>query len=98
MSAQTAAIALPVHLKSPSSTLSKFTTTPNMSSNRQFGTIKWYNDEQGFGFITSDFGGELMVRSQTVIPVGTLKEGTKVSYEAVQGPILLMADQVQPEE
>ena len=68
-----------------------------MSSNRQFGTIKWYNDEQGFGFITSDFGGELMVRSQTVIPIGTLKEGMKVSYEAVQGPILLMADQVLPE-
>ncbi|KAL4797135.1 hypothetical protein BDV19DRAFT_359764 [Aspergillus venezuelensis] len=97
MSAPAVAIALPTHLKSPSSPiLSK--PSPAMSSNRQFGTIKWYNDEQGFGFITSDFGGELMVRSQTVIPVGTLKEGMKVSYEAVQGPILLMADQVQPEE
>ncbi|KAL2810934.1 hypothetical protein BJX63DRAFT_400470 [Aspergillus granulosus] len=65
---------------------------------RQFGTIKWYNDAQGFGFITSEFGGELIIRSQATIPVGTLREGMRVSYEAVQGPVLLMADQVQPAE
>lgn len=67
-------------------------------SNRQYGTVKWYNDEQGFGFITSDFGGELILRHQSIASASSLKEGMKVSYEAIQGPILLMADQVQLEE
>jgi CspA family cold shock protein len=69
------------------------------SSNRQFGTVKWYNDAQGFGFITSDFGGELILRRQSITEhTQRLKEGMKVSYQAVHLPMLLMAEQVQPEE
>ncbi|KAL4981713.1 hypothetical protein BDW68DRAFT_171985 [Aspergillus falconensis] len=69
------------------------------SPNRQFGTVKWYNDAQGFGFITSDFGGELILRRQSITEqTRRLKEGMKVSYEAVHLPMLLMAEQVQPEE
>ncbi|OJJ01180.1 hypothetical protein ASPVEDRAFT_82717 [Aspergillus versicolor CBS 583.65] len=83
-------------------TLPVLTKTPfsqsHTMSNRQYGTVKWYNDEQGFGFITSDFGGELILRHQSIADASSLKEGMKVSYEAIQGPILLMADQVQLEE
>ncbi|KAL4887644.1 hypothetical protein BJY04DRAFT_212672 [Aspergillus karnatakaensis] len=95
-------ITLPLLLKTPSAPSSPVESpqTPMSPStaNRQFGTIKCYNEAQGFGFITSEFGGELILRSQAVVPVGTLREGMRVSYEAVQGPVLLMADQVIPEE
>ncbi|KAL4783397.1 hypothetical protein BJX76DRAFT_330042 [Aspergillus varians] len=68
-------------------------------SNRQFGTVKSYNGEQGFGLIVSDFGGELILRQQSLANGDiSLKEGMKVSYEPVHGPILLMADKVQAEE
>ncbi|KAL4911803.1 hypothetical protein BDW62DRAFT_196199 [Aspergillus aurantiobrunneus] len=70
---------------------------PSTMSNRQFGTIKWFNGQ--FGFITSDFGGELIVRRQSIADAEcALREGMKVSYEAIMGPRLLVADQVQPEE
>jgi CspA family cold shock protein len=68
--------------------------------NRQTGTVKWYNDEKGFGFITSDFGGEIVVRRQSLRTQrsNSLKEGQKVSYEVLHEHRILMADQVQPEE
>ncbi|KAL4749743.1 hypothetical protein BDW72DRAFT_177522 [Aspergillus terricola var. indicus] len=79
--------------------LPKMPAAVTASPNRQFGTIKWYNDAQGFGFITSDFGGELILRRQSITEhTQRLKEGMKVSYEAVHLPMLLMAEQVQPEE
>ncbi|KAL4871877.1 hypothetical protein BDV12DRAFT_194022 [Aspergillus spectabilis] len=51
--------------------------------NRQTGTVKWYNDEKGFGFITSDFGGEIVVRRQSLRTQrsNSLKEGQKVQPE-----------------
>ncbi|KAL2846632.1 hypothetical protein BJY01DRAFT_213252 [Aspergillus pseudoustus] len=92
-------VTLPLLLRTPSAPSSPVESlTDDTMSIRQFGTIKWYNDAQGFGFITSEFGGELIIRSQALIPAGTLREGMRVSYEAVQGPVLLMADQVQPAE
>ncbi|KIA75894.1 hypothetical protein HK57_00299 [Aspergillus ustus] len=93
-------ITLPLLLRTPSAPSSPVESklTDDTMTIRQFGTIKWYNDAQGFGFITSEFGGELIIRSQALIPAGTLREGMRVSYEAVQGPVLLMADQVQPAE
>lgn len=102
-------LSLPLHTKStPSSILSAqcaiLTCVANMPAmhlpeNRQFGTIKYYDDEKGFGLITSDFGGELIVRRKSVTEgEEALKEGMKVSYEAVAGPRLLMAEEVQPEE
>ncbi|KAL4807124.1 hypothetical protein BDV18DRAFT_136940 [Aspergillus unguis] len=85
-------ISLPLH--------TKLDTMPamHMPVNRQYGIIKSYNVEKGFGFITSDFGGELIVRRKSITgePL-SLKEGMKVSYEAVAGPRLLMAEEVQPE-
>ncbi|KAL4818888.1 hypothetical protein BDW67DRAFT_182457 [Aspergillus spinulosporus] len=107
MSNTSASVSFPLHPKSSpsSSTPAQAKEQPRMpaaataSPNRQFGTVKWYNDAQGFGFITSDFGGELILRRQSITEqTQRLKEGMKVSYEAVHLPMLLMAEQVQPEE
>ena len=52
------------------------------------GTVKWFNDSKGFGFITSDGGGEdLFAHFSEINMQGfkTLKEGQKVSFEIVDG-------------
>ncbi|KAL3474858.1 hypothetical protein BJX99DRAFT_230812 [Aspergillus californicus] len=67
------------------------------TANRQMGTVKSFDDATGFGFITNEFGGDLMVRRSS-LPTDTLlalKEGMKVSYEPVgHGPFSLVADQI----
>ena len=53
------------------------------------GTVKWFNDAKGFGFITPDEGGEdLFAHFSSVQANGfkSLKEGQKVSFDVVQGP------------
>ena len=52
------------------------------------GTVKWFNDSKGFGFITPDGGGEdLFAHFSEINMQGfkTLKEGQKVSFESVDG-------------
>ena len=52
------------------------------------GTVKWFNDAKGFGFITPDGGGEdLFAHFSEINMQGfkTLKEGQKVSFEIVDG-------------
>jgi CspA family cold shock protein len=52
------------------------------------GTVKWFNDSKGFGFITPDGGGEdLFAQFSEINMQGfkTLKEGQKVSFEIVDG-------------
>ncbi len=53
------------------------------------GTVKWFNDAKGFGFITPDAGGDDLFAHFSAINAGgfkSLKEGQKVSFEVAQGP------------
>ncbi|MCE2945028.1 MAG: cold-shock protein [Lysobacteraceae bacterium] len=66
-------------------------------SDRQFGTVKWFNDAKGYGFITPESGQDLFVHFRSIMGNGfrTLKEGQKVSFKVVQGQKGPQADEVQ---
>lgn len=53
------------------------------------GTVKWFNDDKGFGFITPDEGGDDLFAHHSAINMQgfkTLKDGQKVTFEVTQGP------------
>lgn len=55
---------------------------------RETGTVKWFNDEKGYGFITPDKGGkDLFVHHSEINSDGfrTLNEGDRVEYSVGQG-------------
>jgi CspA family cold shock protein len=63
------------------------------------GTVKWFNDSKGFGFITPDKGGDdLFAHFSEISGDGfkTLAENQKVSFETKQGPKGLQAANIKP--
>jgi cold shock protein len=63
------------------------------------GTVKWFNNTKGFGFITQDGAGEdVFVHHSSVNVSGykTLEEGQKVSFKITQGKKGLQAEEVTP--
>jgi CspA family cold shock protein len=56
-------------------------------SNMAEGTVKWFNDSKGFGFITQDEGGDLFVHHSAIQGEGfkSLSEGQRVEFEVVKG-------------
>ena len=54
----------------------------------EYGTVKWFNNEKGFGFISPENGGkDLFVHHSDILGTGykSLDENQRVSYEAAQG-------------
>ena len=51
------------------------------------GTVKWFNEAKGYGFITTDEGKDVFVHYSAIMGDGfkTLAEGQKVSFEITQG-------------
>jgi len=52
------------------------------------GTVKWFNEKKGFGFITKDGGGDVFVHYTAIKCDGfkTLAEGEAVCFDVVEGP------------
>ena len=67
-------------------------------SDRQVGTVKWFNDAKGFGFISREGGPDVFVHFRAITGTGfrTLQEGQKVSFAVTQGQKGLQAEDVRP--
>jgi Cold shock proteins len=63
---------------------------------RSNGTVKWFNDAKGFGFITTSGGEDVFVHFSAIQSPGfrSLAEGAQVEFDLVQGPKGLQASNV----
>jgi cold shock protein len=62
------------------------------------GTVKWFNDAKGFGFISRQSGEDVFVHFTAIQANGfrSLQEGQAVQFEGKKGPKGLQAENVQP--
>lgn len=65
-------------------------------SAREKGTVKWFNNSKGFGFIQRDTGDDVFVHFKSITGSGykTLEEGQRVEFAVVQGQKGLQAEEV----
>jgi len=58
------------------------------SSQRVVGTVKWFNDAKGYGFLAQDGGKDVFVHHSAIVAEGfrSLTEGDKVEFSIEQGP------------
>ena len=62
------------------------------------GTVKWFNDAKGFGFISRENGEDVFVHFSAIQSSGfkSLQEGQRVQFNVTKGPKGLQAENVQP--
>lgn len=60
------------------------------------GRVKWFNDQKGYGFITTDSGEDVFIHYSAIEGVGfkSLDEGQEVEFEIVRGPKGYQAEKV----
>lgn len=65
-------------------------------SERSTGTVKWFNNAKGFGFITRDGGDDVFVHFRSITGDGykSLDEGQLVEFTLIEGPKGLQAEEV----
>lgn len=65
-------------------------------SDRSTGTVKWFNNAKGFGFITRESGDDVFVHFRSILGEGykTLNQGEVVEFKLVEGPKGLQAEEV----
>jgi CspA family cold shock protein len=65
-------------------------------SERSTGTVKWFNNAKGFGFITRDGGDDVFVHFRSITGDGfkSLDEGQLVEFNLIEGPKGLQAEEV----
>jgi CspA family cold shock protein len=65
-------------------------------SDRQTGTVKWFDNGKGYGFISREAGKDLFVHFRSIVGEGhrSLEEGQKVEFVEVEGKKGPQADQV----
>ena len=63
---------------------------------REQGTVKWFNNEKGYGFVSRDSGGDVFVHQSAIQADGfrSLNEGDKIEFEVERGPKGLRAQNV----
>ena len=63
----------------------------------QKGSVKWFNDSKGFGFIAQENGNDVFVHHSAIMMEGfkSLSEGDSVEFEVTQGPKGLQAQNVR---
>jgi len=69
-----------------------------MSEELVTGTVKWFNDDKGYGFIAQESGPDVFVHFRAINMAGrkTLNDGQKVQFKIVQGQKGLQAEDVTP--
>jgi len=68
-----------------------------MSEQRYTGTVKWFSDQKGYGFVTYEGGKDVFVHHSAIEAQGfrTLAEGDRVEFSVEQGPKGLSATHVR---
>lgn len=64
---------------------------------RETGTVKWFNNDKGFGFIEREKGGDVFVHFKSITADGykSLSEGQRVEFSVTQGQKGLQAEEVK---
>ncbi|MBT09361.1 MAG: hypothetical protein CMQ27_08530 [Gammaproteobacteria bacterium] len=65
-------------------------------SNKDIGTVKWFNDSKGFGFIEREDGDDVFVHYRSIIGEGfrSLKQGSRVEFTVTQSEKGFQAEEV----
>ena len=87
-----------LHLLINLKALTLSTPSPEQDSDRETGTVKWFNVSKGFGFITRDIGDDVFVHYRAIRGTGhrALREGQRVAFIVVENNKGYQAEDVSP--